>query len=353
MRYPQVLAANNALHQPVLARTCVELLSPALVAPNAVLIDCTLGMGGHSEAILQANPQVHVIGIDRDVEAIKLASERLRGFGERFTAVHATYDRVDEVAAKFGRAGLVDGILMDLGVSSLQLDEVERGFSYAHDAPLDMRMDSSTGESAKELLARASTAELTQILRDYGEEKYAAKIAAQIVQRREVTPLETTGELVALIRDSLPQKAKREGGNPAKRTFQALRVAVNDELAILRLALPRAIESLAIGGRFVVESYQSLEDRIVKTAMNRGLQSTTPSGLPVELADHQPYLQALVRGAMKADADEIARNPRSQSVRLRAVVRTRKTPAHVLQELRLSKSFATPTNQQITEGETK
>ncbi|XCB30340.1 16S rRNA (cytosine(1402)-N(4))-methyltransferase RsmH [Arcanobacterium hippocoleae] len=333
MQNPQVSAANNALHLPVLLRTCVELLSPAISSPESLLIDCTLGMGGHTEAILKSNPNVQVIGIDRDGEAIRLAASRLAKFGDRFRAVQTTYDHVDEVAAEFGANRKVNAILMDLGVSSLQLDTAGRGFSYAHDAPLDMRMDASKGISAKELLAAAGRDELARILRVYGEEKFAGKIANKIVAARAVKPLETTAELVALIRESLPEKAKRTGGNPAKRTFQALRIAVNNELEILETALPRAIESLSIGGRLVVESYQSLEDRIVKEAMSQGLKSTTPPGLPVELADHKPYLKALVRGSIKADTAELAQNSRSQSVRLRAVERIRQTPAHVLKNL--------------------
>ncbi|MDR6939010.1 16S rRNA (cytosine(1402)-N(4))-methyltransferase RsmH [Arcanobacterium hippocoleae] len=330
MAQQQVPAAHNALHQPVLLRTCVELLSPAIATPGAVLIDCTLGMGGHSEAILAANPHVQVIGIDRDRDAIELASQRLKSFGSRFQAVQTTYDQVAQVAAEFGCNGKVNAILMDLGVSSLQLDTPHRGFSYIHDAPLDMRMDPQSGVSARDLLATATVGELTKILRIYGEEKYAAKIAGQIVRQRMQRPLETTGELVELIRAVLPEKAKRTGGNPAKRTFQALRIAVNNELEILQSSIHDAIAALAVNGRLVVESYHSLEDRIVKEAFNKGLKSTTPPGLPVELSDHQPYLQALVRGAMKADAAEIELNPRSRSVRLRGIERIRLTPKHLL-----------------------
>lgn len=341
MANQQVSAAGNALHQPVLWRTCVELLVPAFSDENPVLIDCTLGMGGHSEALLEAKPNLRIVGIDRDTEAISLATTRLARFGDRFQAVNTTYDRVDEIAAEFGRDGRVDGILMDLGVSSLQLDKLERGFSYAHDAPLDMRMDPSKGISAKELIAELSEKELARILKIYGEEKFAHKIASKIVMQRQIKPFETTAELVATIRESLPEKAKRNGGNPAKRTFQALRIAVNNELEILELAIPRAIEALHLGGRLVVESYQSLEDRIVKEKMGQGLKSTTPRGLPLELADHQPYLKQIVRGAMKADENEIDRNPRSQSVRLRAVERIRLTPAHILKNLNLSNKITT------------
>ncbi|MFC5369918.1 16S rRNA (cytosine(1402)-N(4))-methyltransferase RsmH [Arcanobacterium bovis] len=325
----ELRADDNALHLPVLLRTCLDLMAPAIRNDGSVVIDCTLGMGGHTEGILSEFPHVTVVGIDRDPQAIELASQRLQRFGERFHAVHTTYDDVDRVAAKYGQGGKVDAILMDLGVSSLQLDAVERGFSYAHEAPLDMRMNPSQGMSAKELLNSADSKEIARILRVYGEEKFAAKIAQEIVRRREIEALETTTQLVDIVRDSLPAAAKRTGGNPAKRTFQAIRIAVNSELSVLEAAVPRAIESLRVGGRLVVESYQSLEDRIVKDAFKQGLQATTPPGLPMELEDHKPYLKAVVRGALKADDDELARNSRAASVRLRAVERLRATPSHV------------------------
>ncbi|VEI12608.1 16S rRNA (cytosine(1402)-N(4))-methyltransferase RsmH [Trueperella bialowiezensis] len=320
-------ADNDALHVPVLTRTVIDLLAPALSGESALLIDCTLGMGGHAEAFLAEFPNVTVVGIDRDPQAIELASARLERFGERFRAVHATYDDVDLVASDAG--GYADAILMDLGVSSLQLDAEERGFSYSVDAPLDMRMDSSGGMSAKDLLATASAGEIARILRVYGEEKFASRIADAIVRRRVNEPLTRTGELVDIVRESIPAAARRTGGNPAKRTFQALRIAVNDELAVLEAALPRAIESLRVGGRIAVESYQSLEDRIVKEAFAKGATSTTPAGLPVELETHKPYLRQLTRGALKAPDAEIARNPRSASVRLRAVERVSPTPPHM------------------------
>ncbi len=309
-------------------------MAPAISRPidsraTGIVIDCTLGMGGHSEGILTEFPDVTVVGIDRDPQAIELASKRLERFGERFHAVLTTYDDVDRVAAKYGDHGKVDAILMDLGVSSLQLDNAERGFSYSHEAPLDMRMNPTQGISAQELLNSVEVGELARILRVYGEEKFAMKIAQAIVRRRETKPLATTTELVELVRDALPAAAKRTGGNPAKRTFQAIRIAVNTELSVLEKAVPRALESLRVGGRLVIESYQSLEDRIVKDAFQRGLKSTTPAGLPMELDDHKPFLKALVRGAVKADDEELALNSRSASVRLRAVERVRTTPTHL------------------------
>ena len=317
------------LHVPVLRRRCVELLAPALQEPGSVLVDGTLGMGGHSEAVLGACPNAHVIGIDRDRDAIALASERLVRFGDRFEAVHATYDEIDDVVADtVGRP--VQGVLLDLGVSSLQLDVAERGFSYSRPAPLDMRMDASTGPTAAELLAELDERELARILREYGEERFAHRIASAIVRERAVTPLTTSTQLAELVQRSVPRASQKTGGHPAKRTFQALRIAVNQELDILADTLPRAIEVLAVGGRIVVESYHSLEDRLVKRALTRGATSSAPREWPVEPETHRPYLDLLVRGAEKADDGEQGTNPRAASVRLRAAVRTRPTPDHML-----------------------
>lgn len=318
-------------HTPVLLERCLDLLAPALESSPSeagpVLVDCTLGMGGHAEAALQRFDSLTVIGIDRDPEAIALASQRLAPFGNRFKAVHTTYDDVLKIAAEHAQAdmgGLVDGVLMDLGVSSLQLDEAPRGFSYARPAPLDMRMDQGQGRSAAELLATATAEEITRVLRDYGEERFAPRIAAAIVRRREAgCPVLTTDALVEVVRESVPAAARRTGGNPAKRTFQALRVAVNTELDVLARALPRALDALRVGGRLVVESYQSLEDRMVKSELVRGSRPRGPQDLPVVPEADRPYLELLVHGAERADEAEMARNPRSAPVRLRAAVRTR------------------------------
>lgn len=315
-------------HVPVLAERCLELLAPAVAQPGATLVDATLGLGGHSELALQKFPELRVIGIDRDPRAIELATERLAPFGSRFRAVHTAYDEIDEVAASHAPGG-VHGVLMDLGVSSMQLDEADRGFAYAHDAPLDMRMDPTSGSSAAELLAAAPAAELRRILHTYGEERFAARIADRIVSRREDEPITRTTQLAELVRSAVPAAARRTGGNPAKRTFQALRIAVNDELEILAAALPRAVETLGVDGRIVVMSYQSLEDRLVKQTLARGATSSAPHGLPVEPASHRPYLQLLTRGAEQA-AEERADNPRAASVRLRAAQRLRPTPEHML-----------------------
>lgn len=304
------------LHVPVLLNECLDMLAPAIDAPGAVLIDATLGMGGHTEAALTRFPQLTVFGIDRDPSAIALASKRLEAFGPRFRAFHTTYDKMDEVAAH-APSGMVDGILMDLGVSSLQLDQEDRGFSYSHDAPLDMRMNPQTGISAAQLLASASKEEITRILRVYGEEKFASKIAGRIVTTRESEPLTRTSQLAQIVRDCIPAPARRTGGNPAKRTFQALRIAVNDELTILEAALPAALAHLRVGGRIVIESYQSLEDRLVKDIFRRGATDLAPAGVPMIPEELQARLRLLTRGAQLADDTEKSHNPRSASVRLR------------------------------------
>jgi 16S rRNA (cytosine1402-N4)-methyltransferase len=316
-------------HLPVLMQRCVDLLAPALAAPGSVLVDCTLGMGGHTEAVLEQVPTARVLGIDRDLQALALASARLERFGDRFVPVHAVYDEITDVVDEHAD-GAVQGVLMDLGVSSLQLDESERGFSYAQDAPLDMRMDQSRGITAADVLNTYDERDLVRILREYGEERFAPRVARAIVRRRETQPWERTAELADAVRAAIPAATRKTGGNPSKRTFQALRIEVNGELEVLERAVPAAVEALAVDGRIVVESYQSLEDRIVKRAIARGTTSSAPAGLPVEPETHRPYLEALTRGAEEADAAELERNPRSASVRLRAARRLRPTPDHLL-----------------------
>ncbi|PFG42843.1 16S rRNA (cytosine1402-N4)-methyltransferase [Isoptericola jiangsuensis] len=316
-------------HLPVLMQRCVDLLAPALAEPGSVLVDCTLGMGGHTEAVLEQVPTARVLGIDRDPQALALASARLARFGDRFVPVHAVYDEIGDVVDEHAD-GAVQGVLMDLGVSSLQLDESERGFSYAQDAPLDMRMDQSRGMTAADVLNTYDERDLVRILRDYGEERFAQRVARAIVRRRQERPWERTAELADVVRGAIPAATRKTGGNPSKRTFQALRIEVNGELEVLERAVPAAIEALAVGGRIVVESYQSLEDRIVKRAIARGTTSSAPPGLPVEPETHKPYLEALTRGAEEADDAELERNPRSASVRLRAARRLRPTPDHLL-----------------------
>lgn len=307
-------------HIPVMRNRVVALLAPALESPGAVLVDATLGLGGHAEFALQSFPGLRLVGLDRDPEALRLSGERLSPFGERVTLVHAVYDEIPEVLAGLGFAS-VQGVLFDLGVSSMQLDESARGFAYAHDAPLDMRMDPSAGITAAEVLNTYPAADLARILRQYGEERFANRIAARVVVERKVQPFTTSARLVDLIRESIPAAARRTGGNPAKRTFQALRIEVNGELDSLRLAIPAALESLAIGGRIVVMSYQSLEDRIVKRALAVGAHPDVPPGLPVVPDSMQPWLRLVTRGAEVASEDEIAENPRAGSVRVRAAER--------------------------------
>lgn len=315
--------AVGELHQPVLVETCVKLLAPALTYSSAqqppVLVDATLGLGGHAEAILRAYPDVRIVGIDRDGQARRLAAQRLAEFDERLTIVAATYGDLDRILNQQG-IRRVDAILADLGVSSLQLDEEARGFAYSTPAaPLDMRMDQSQGFSAADFLAAADAAEIAEVLRRYGEEKFAWKIAKNIVAARRDAPLSTCGELADLVKASIPAPARRRGGNPAKRTFQALRVAVNDELGDLQRFLAQGLKALKVGGRMAVESYQSLEDRLVKQAFANGIHPETPKGLPIVPAANSPWLADLTHGAVQADAAEIASNPRSASVRLRAV----------------------------------
>jgi 16S rRNA (cytosine1402-N4)-methyltransferase len=312
-------------HVPVLLDRVVALLTPVLGHQGAVLVDATLGLGGHTEAVLGRCELARVIGIDRDPEALRRAGERLASYGDRFAGVHATYDAIPEVLADLGLAH-ADAVLFDLGVSSMQLDLPDRGFAYREDAPLDMRMDPTTGPTAADVLNTYSHADLARILRQYGEEKFASRIAAAVVRQRESEPFTSSARLVELLYDQIPAPARRTGGHPAKRTFQALRMEVNDELGGLRRALPAAIDSLAVGGRVVVESYHSLEDRLVKQAFAAVTRVDVPHDLPVVPADREPALRLVTRGAERADAEEIAHNPRAASVRLRAVERIR--PAH-------------------------
>ena len=315
-------------HVPVLLQRCVDLLSPALTrhhpdGSDAVLVDATLGAGGHAERFLTELPGLRLIGLDRDPGALDIARARLSRFSDRVTLVHTRYDGLVTALAESGYAAAesVDGVLFDLGVSSMQLDRAERGFAYAQDAPLDMRMDPSSPLTAADIVNTYEEAALADILRRYGEERFARRIAAQIVRRRARTPFTSTGELVALLYQAIPAPARRTGGHPAKRTFQALRIAVNDELASLRGALPAALGALTGGGRAVVLAYQSLEDRIVKRVFAEAAASRMPVDLPVELPGHEPRFRSLTRGAERADAAEIERNPRSAAVRLRALQR--------------------------------
>ncbi len=309
-------------HVPVMVDRVLALLGPAVGRDGAVLVDATLGLGGHSEAFLRAHSRLRLVGLDRDPHALRLAGERLAPYGARTTLVHAVYDELPRVLADLGIPA-IDGILFDLGVSSMQLDEAERGFAYAKDAPLDMRMDDTSGLTAADVLNTYPAADLARILRRYGEERFARRIADRIVSERAREPFSASARLSELVRDAIPAPARRTGGHPAKRTFQALRIEVNGELEVLERALPAAVEALALHGRIVVMSYQSLEDRIAKQTLAAGTKTDVPDDLPVIPAGHEPYLRLLTRGAEKPTDDEIAANPRAASARVRAAERIR------------------------------
>ena len=313
----------ESLHEPVMLERTLELLAPALASDSAVLVDCTLGLGGHSEAFLKAFEHLTIIGIDRDLVALDLAAKRLEGFGSRVNYFHGTYEQIPEALAEFGFSE-ASAILMDLGVSSMQIDSPDRGFAYSFDAPLDMRMDASSGQTAAELIASESEQELGRIFKEYGEERFAKKIAAEIVETRAKTPITSSKQLASIISNVVPFIPGKSSGHPAKRVFQALRIAVNQELEILESAIPTAIDSLEIGGRLLVLAYHSLEDRIVKQAIVRAATSSAPIELPFELPEHAPVLKLVIKGAEQATLQEIAANPRSASVRLRVAEKIRK-----------------------------
>jgi 16S rRNA (cytosine1402-N4)-methyltransferase len=312
---------ENLEHVSVLLNRCVELLSPAIErAEEPVVVDATVGLGGHSEALLKKYENLVVIGMDRDLEAISKAKERLAIFGSRFHATHAVYDQILECIESCGFKK-VNGVLFDLGISSMQVDQQERGFSYSNDAPLDMRMDRSQGQTAAEIVNYATRDELIRILRNFGEEKFAPRVVDAIIRQRSISPLNSTMQLAEIVKNSIPAATRRTGGNPAKRTFQALRIAVNDELGSLSRAIPKSMEALVVGGRLVVMSFQSLEDRIVKGFFSAATESRTPRDLPYELPEFAPKFALIVKQSETASESEISENPRSQSVRLRAIER--------------------------------
>ncbi|MGH3357031.1 MAG: 16S rRNA (cytosine(1402)-N(4))-methyltransferase RsmH [Nocardioidaceae bacterium] len=308
-------------HVPVMLDRVVALVAPPLERPGSVLVDATLGLGGHTEAVLRACPRAHVVGLDRDPQALEHAGTRLREFASRVSLVHAVYDDLPDV---LGRLGLrkVQGVLFDLGVSSMQIDLRARGFAYAQDAPLDMRMDPTRGQTAADVLNTYSVADLARVLKVYGEERFARRIAERIVRERDRRSFDTSARLVELVATAVPAAARRRG-HPAKRTFQALRIEVNDEISVLERALPAAVDALALGGRVVVMSYHSLEDRLVKQVLGDRSRVTVPPGVPVVPEEHQPELRLLTRGAEQAVDDEVMANPRAASVRLRAAERIR------------------------------
>ena len=310
----------NQLHAPVMLERCIEVLGVAIDGKPAVLVDGTLGLGGHSEAFLERFPQLTLIGIDRDTNALALAGERLARFGSRVHLVHAVYEEIADVIDELGFEA-VDAILLDLGVSSMQLDQADRGFAYSYDAPLDMRMDTSRGITAAEVVNTYEEKDLARIFKEYGEERYAKPVARAIVAARQTAKFESSAALTALIAKVIPFIPGKSTGHPAKRVFQALRIEVNGELEVLTRTMPAAIESLAVGGRILVLAYHSLEDRIVKQALAAASTSSAPIDLPIELPEHAPILKLVVKGAELASEAEIQENPRSASVRLRAAER--------------------------------
>ncbi|MDP2289004.1 MAG: 16S rRNA (cytosine(1402)-N(4))-methyltransferase RsmH [Actinomycetota bacterium] len=309
-----------SVHVPVMRERVLALLAPAILEPGAILVDATLGLGGHAEFALTKFPELHVIGLDRDLQALDHSRRRLAHFGDRVRFVHAVYDQLPAVLAESGLSK-IQGVLFDLGVSSMQLDERDRGFSYSQDAPLDMRMDQSQGLTAADVVNTYSSSELSRIISQYGEERFAKRIADRIVAARTNEPFDNSARLADLVREAIPAATRRTGGNPAKRTFQALRIEVNGELDALRTAIPAAIEALAVGGRIVVMSYQSLEDRFVKQVLVDQTELKVPHGLPVVPKEYQPKLRLLTRGAETPTAEELEDNPRSASVRVRAAER--------------------------------
>jgi 16S rRNA (cytosine1402-N4)-methyltransferase len=316
---------ERAQHVPVLASRVTALLAPALAGDGAVLVDATLGRAGHARALLEACPGLLLIGIDADLAAIQAGRELLAPFANRVTLVHARYDEIPAIvrAEAGARPDRIMGLLFDLGVSSPQLDDAERGFAYAQDAPLDMRMDRTNDLTAAVVVNSYPAAEIARVLRDYGEERFARRIADALVRERARTPITSTQRLSAIVKDAIPAATRRTGGNPAKRTFQALRIEVNDELGTLRRALPAALGLLAVGGRVVVLAYHSLEDRIVKRELVRLSTDQTPPGLPVPASATTSQFRLLTRGAERPDSEEVTANPRAASARLRAAERIR------------------------------
>ena len=311
-------------HVPVMLDRCINLLAPGIERAveergTAYVIDGTLGMGGHSEALLERFENLVLIGIDRDLQAHAIAGERLARFGDRFVPVHAVYDEIDRAMETAGVQG-IDGILMDLGVSSMQLDERTRGFAYSYDAPLDMRMNSEDELTARIVVNEYSEDQLRRIIRNWGEEKFASRIARAICTARANAPLETTGELVRIIQKAVPVAAQRTGGHPAKRTFQALRIAVNHELDALEEGMDTIFEHLAPGGRLCIITFHSLEDRLVKNKFRRWATACTcPPEFPVCVCGGRAKAKLITRRPIEANTQELEENRRSRSAHLRVL----------------------------------
>ncbi|MFM2115920.1 MAG: hypothetical protein RIQ80_19 [Actinomycetota bacterium] len=305
-------------HIPVMLDRVVELFTPCLSTSNPIFVDATLGLAGHTEALLNKFSNLKVIGFDRDSIALNRAKLRLEKYQDRINFINETFDSIEKNLKDLK----VNAILFDLGVSSIQLDEVSRGFSYAQNTNLDMRMNQNQDLTAEYILNNYDAKTLTKIIFEFGEEKFASRIANSIIKQRQSKKIETTFELVEIIKSCIPAPARRKGGNPAKRTFQALRIAVNNELEILEKAIPQALNSLAIGGRIVVLSYQSLEDRIVKNIFKANTATTDLlPGLPIPLKSKEKDFVLVNKKAENATDKEISLNPRATSVKLRAIER--------------------------------
>ncbi|MGA1449903.1 MAG: 16S rRNA (cytosine(1402)-N(4))-methyltransferase RsmH [Candidatus Nanopelagicales bacterium] len=310
--------ALSEQHQPVMVEEVFQLLQPALMANDALFVDCTLGLGGHSEYFLKHLEKLKVVGFDQDQIALSRAQTRLKDFNNRIIFIHSNFERLSQELNNVA-INSVNAFLFDLGVSSIQIDEKSRGFSYLDENKLDMRMDQTQTFSAKELINEWSEAEISKVLFEFGEEKFAKKIAKNIIKKRELAPIETTAQLVALIEKSIPAPARRSGGNPAKRTFQALRIAVNQELEVLKKALADALTLLKPGGRIAVLSYHSLEDRIVKELFKSQIaKSELPRKLPVVESLSQNF-RLLNTKPIKPSFQEIEFNSRSKSAKLRGI----------------------------------
>ena len=314
---------SELTHRPVLLDECIEALN---IRPQGVYLDGTLGRAGHSREIAKRLTTGRLVGVDRDQAALDAAQERLADFREKVTLVHSNFDQVDEILDKLSLAG-ADGMLFDLGVSSPQLDDGERGFSYMVDAPLDMRMDQSGGLTAGDVVNTWPQEELRRILFQYGEERYAPQIAAAIARRRRERPVATTLELVEIIKGAMPAKALKEKQHPAKRSFQAVRIAVNDELASVERMLQRAVPRLNRGGRLAVITFHSLEDRIVKTGLAEFARGCVcPPDFPVCVCGRTPDVKLVNRKPVLPSQRELEENPRARSAKLR-VAEKLKDPA--------------------------
>ena len=304
-------------HIPVLYREIMEIMAPKA---GETFVDCTLGGGGHSKGFLERTaPDGRLIGIDQDLEALAAAKKNLAQFGERVRYIHSNYENLSEILAAEAPEG-VDGILFDIGVSSHQLDDAERGFSYMHDAPLDMRMDQTRDFSAYEVVNRYSEDELYRIIREYGEENWAKRIAQFIVEKRKIKAIETTGELVEVIKAAIPKKARMDGSHPAKRTFQAIRIEVNSELEVLEKTIEQAVKNLKKGGRLGIISFHSLEDRIVKEKFKYlAAKCICPPEMPICCCNKVAEVKILTKKPVVAQADELESNSRAKSAKFRAV----------------------------------